>query len=518
MTKKEINLLLREEAFLKIKETYISWLLFSKDYVYKIKKPVKFSYLDFSTLERRKYFLEKELNLNQRIAKEVYLKVVPVIREGRKIKILPSLNYLKENQRIIDYALKTKRIPERYYAPQLIKKGKLKKSSIDKIAKVAAQFHRKAETFSDFKKVNSLKIVKKNWQENFENLKDFVGKTIRKPIFKFIKIKIKRFLRENENLFQKRQEKGQVKDCHGDFHSGNIFITPSKIYIIDCIEFNKRFRIGDLASDVAFLTMDLNFLGQKDLADYFVKRYEFWSKNRNIWEVLDFYQCYYAFVRGKIESFSFKNSQSQREKERAERYFSLALNSALRLFKLKPFLIVIFGNIGTGKTSLAERLQELTDFSLLRSDLTRKEMFRVPVFSHREKAEFNQGIYNKKVTKKVYQELAKKSASLLRQGKSVILDATFSKAIFRKKIIALSKKLKIPYYFFECCLSRKIVFERLKLRKKKKEVSDADFLIYLRKRAEFEKCRLPKNHYFRINTKNSIDFEVDKVLRKILKN
>ncbi len=511
MTKKEIKNLLNLRAFphslkyLDLKETYISWLFFTGKYVYKIKKPVKYSYLDFSTLKKRKYFLEKELKLNQRIAKDIYLDVVPIVKKGNQIKILKSSKEsILADEGVLDYALKMREIPESYYLPELIKKGKLKKSSIDRIAKVLADFHQKAEA----KNYSALKFLNKNWKENFENLKSSVGQTIRKPIFEFLKIKVEKFLKENKDLFEKRQREGRIRDCHGDFHTGNIFITPSRIYVIDCIEFNKRFRIGDVASDVGFLAMDLELLGQKELADYFVERYILYSGDREVLKLLDFYKCYYAYVKGKVAAFSNKNKE-------AEKYFSLAFKYTINFSKLPPFLIVIFGKIGTGKTTLAGNLSEITRFFLLRSDIVRKELFKIPLFSHK-KLKFKAGIYTPQITKQVYQELIKRANYLIKKGESVILDATFAKKEFRDKVIILAEKLKVPYYFFECSLPERKIVERLEKRKKKKEISDADVSIYFQHKKEFEPVKIPKGHYLRINTNSSLASEVEKVLNKIL--
>ena len=523
MTEKEIESFFNQKVYphfvkyLKSKETYISWLFFTGDYAYKIKRPVKFSYLDFSSLPKRKYFLEEELRLNRRISRDIYLDVVPIIKRGSRIKILESSIFsLPPKAKIIDYALKMREIPEKYYMPVLIKRGKIRKYQIDKIAKIVADFHKKVGLVPELKKLDFLKIVEKNWEENFKNVKNFIGETIRKPIFYFIKRKVKSFLKENKKLLKERQKSGKIKDCHGDLHANNIFITPSKVQIIDCIEFNKRLRFGDAVSDVAFLSMDLEFLNREDLADYFVKRYIFWSKDAAILKFLDFYKCYFAFVKDKVASFSLKTLDNPEEKKKeAERYFSLAFKHTVNFSKSPPFLIVIYGNIGTGKSYLAKHLQALTGFSCLQSDIIRKKTFRIPPFSHK-KGKINQGVYDKETIRRVYEKMIDAAFSLLSKNKSVILDATFAKKIFRDKIIVLAKKIKVPYIFIECQLSEKIILERLKKRKKEKEVSDADIYVYFKKKKEFEPIKISKAHYRKINTSLSINSQIDRVLKKVL--
>jgi len=546
MTEKEIESFFNQKVYphfvkyLKSKETYISWLFFTGDYAYKIKRPVKFSYLDFSSLPKRKYFLEEELRLNRRISRDIYLDVVPIIKRGSRIKILESSIFsLPPKAKIIDYALKMREIPEKYYMPVLIKKGKIRKYQIDKIAKIVADFHKKAGLAPELKKFDFLKIVEKNWEENFKNVKNFTGETIRKPIFYFIKRKVKSFLKENKKLFKERQKSGKIKDCHGDLHANNIFITPPKVQIIDCIEFNKRFRFGDTVSDVAFLSMDLEFLNREDLADYFIKRYIFWSKDAAILKFLDFYKCYFAFVKGKVANFSLKihpvksrkagtqslftkraglvnrvNNPEEKKKE-AERYFSLAFKYAVNFSKSPPFLIVICGNIGTGKSYLTKHLQALTGFSRLQSDVIRKKTFEIPPFS-RKKEKINQGIYDKGAIRGVYEKMIDAAFPILSKNKSVILDATFAKKIFRDKVIVLAKKIKVPYIFIECQLSEKIILERLKKRKKEKEVSDADIYTYFKKKKEFEPIKISKAHYLGINTNFPISLQLDRILKRLL--
>ena len=518
VNKKEIEKILKDKKafphrvrYLKLKETYISWLIFTGGVVYKIKRPVQFSYLDFSTLKKRKFFLAQELKLNQRLAREIYLDVVPIAVNNNKIRILEkSDSPLLKDERIKDYALKMKEIPQRYYAPFLLEKGCLKKEALAKLAKIIADFHEKAETSKEIEKYGGLKIIRKNWEENFKQTKPFAGKLINKAIFLFIKKEIRRFLKENRTLFEKRIREKKIRDCHGDFHTGNIFIGPKKIFVIDCLEFNKRFRYQDTAADAAFLAMDLEYLKRPDLSDYFVKKYAARSKDKDLLKILPFYKCYRAYVRAKVGCFSLPKADILSIK----RYFSLSFKYAFSLKNRRPFLLIICGQIGTGKTHLAEYLSLITGAYLLRSDVLRKKMLGIPLFS-RPKKNIKE-IYGEKTTEKIYKKMYSEGLKWIKNGRPVILDATFSREKYRKKIREAAERSGVPYLFVKCYAPEKEILARLKQRAKKKEISDATIEVYLKRKQEFEKIKL-KKRFLRLNTQgDNVEQKANRVLKKLL--
>jgi len=519
MTREDLKNLLNPKVFphkvkyLKLRETYISWLIFTGNFVYKIKKPVKFSYLDFSSLYKRKFFLKEELKLNIRLEKEIYLDVVPIVKKNGQLRILESSKSpLLEHEKIREYALKMKEIPEKYYAPELIKKRKFKKISIKKIARIVANFHKLSQNSPEIDKYGSIKLIKKNSEENFRQVKPFVGKVIDESIYKFITRQTRKFLKENKDSFLKRIREKKIRDCHGDLHTGNIFITPRKIYIIDCIEFNKRFRYQDIASDIAFLAMDFDYLGRPDFSKYFVNEYNLYLKDRDLFKILPFYKCYRAYVRAKVGCLSLPREDILA----IQKYFSLAFKYALEFSRKKSILLIICGQISTGKTYLAEYLSKIMGAVLLRSDTIRKKILNIPLYKHRKKG--LEKIYSRGVTGKVYKKMIGDGLKFLKDGQLVILDATFTREIYRKMVIRAIERKKIPYFFIECKASKNKILERLRKRRKKKEISDATVNVYLQKRGEFEKIKLPKEHYVSINTeKDDINEEANKVLKRCLK-
>jgi aminoglycoside phosphotransferase family enzyme len=308
-------------------QTHISFIFLTKDFAYKVKKAVDFGFLDFTTLEKRRIFCEKELLINRRLCRDMYLDVVPITKS--------SIIRIKGNGEIIDYAVKMKRISEEKIMSRLIEKGRVDKKIINRIARIIAEFHSKAENNKRIDKFGSLSIIKINWNENFKQTLAFINKTISLKSYQIIHDKVIKFMKKNYVILKKRVIDKKIRDCHGDIHSGNIFIDDD-IYIFDAIEFNERFRYSDCASDIAFLAMDLDFKNRKDLSIFLIKKYIKYSHDGELEKILIFYKCYRAYVRGKVISFKLNDSNmdnkgKEEAKKEASAYFNLATHYAKKL-------------------------------------------------------------------------------------------------------------------------------------------------------------------------------------------
>ena len=327
-----VEALMKPEAYeeaeqIELKQTHISWVFLTGKFVYKVKKAVDFGFLDFSTLEKRRFFCEKEVELNRRLCGDMYLEVVPVNRSD-VIKI-------GGEGETVEYAVKMKRIPEDKIMTRLLEEDKVDKKLVDRMAKIIADFHSKAETNRRIGEFGSLPMIETNWRENFEQSREFIGKTISPESYGLIHERIDGFMTENAAFFAKRVAENQIRECHGDIHSGNIFVAD-RIYIFDAIEFNERFRFCDVASDIAFLAMDLDFKNRSDLSSFFVERYVKYSGDRELEKLLLFYKCYRAYVRGKVVSFRLNDPSVGKEeknaaKKEAKAYFELATGYARQL-------------------------------------------------------------------------------------------------------------------------------------------------------------------------------------------
>jgi len=247
--KQVVEALMKPEAYdeepgqIELIQTHISFVFLTRNFVYKVKKAVDLGFLNFTTLEKRRFFCEKELELNRRLCGDMYLEVVPINRS--------NIIKIKGEGETVEYAVKMKRMPQEKMMSKLLEENKVDSKLVDRIAKILVEFHSKVETNRRISKFGSLAIIETNWKENFEQTREFVGKTISMKNFKLIRERIDDFVKRNVSFFKRRVVEGRVRDCHGDVHSGNIFVTD-RIYIFDAIEFNERFRYSDVASDVAF--------------------------------------------------------------------------------------------------------------------------------------------------------------------------------------------------------------------------------------------------------------------------
>ncbi|MDH7563316.1 MAG: phosphotransferase [Candidatus Bathyarchaeota archaeon] len=328
--KQVVEALLKPDAYdekpskIELVQTHISFVFLTERFAYKVKKAVNFGFLDFTTLEKRRFFCKKELELNRRLCRNMYLEVVP-INKSDTIKI-------KGEGKTIEYAVKMKRIPQERMLSRLLEENKVNPELIDKIAQVIAKFHLKADTNSTINRFGSLPIVKMNWKENFDQTRKFIEKTIPAKNYELISEQVLGFMKSNASFFEKRIADDRIRDCHGDIHSNNIFVAD-QVYVFDAIEFNDRFRFSDVASDVAFLAMDLDFRKRSNLSEFFVERYVKYSGDHAMLRLLPFYKCYRAYVRGKVESFKLEDpaigsEEKKKATEEAKAYFELAVSYA----------------------------------------------------------------------------------------------------------------------------------------------------------------------------------------------
>jgi aminoglycoside phosphotransferase family enzyme len=308
-------------------ETHISLLFLTGNYVYKVKKPVDFGFLDFTSLEKRKYFCEQEVKLNRRLSPKIYLGVVEITREGDRI----SLGGKGE---LVEYAVKMKQIPEESLMDKLLERRQVTPRMIEAISEKLVKFYFDAETNDSINSFAKPERIKQDTDENFEQTQKYIGVTISREVYEEVKKRTNDFFRTKEEIFYQRIDSDRIRDCHGDLRLEHIF-WDEEISIFDCIEFNERFRYTDVAADIAFLAMDLDYHGREDLSEHLIRAYVGESGDHELTEVLDFYKCYRAFVRGKVESFQLDDPNISDEKKeearnRAQKYFALSQKYAQR--------------------------------------------------------------------------------------------------------------------------------------------------------------------------------------------
>jgi len=495
-------------ADVRLIQTHVSWIFLAGKFAYKIKKPVNFGFLDFSTLERRRFYCQEELRLNRRLCPEIYLDVVSV-REA------PGGAAFHGAGALLDYAVKMIRLPEERMADRLLAEDRLGGAEVKNIAATVAAFHGQALSGGEIDSYGSLETIRRNWEENFQQAAEFTGTTITRQDLGLIREWTEQFMDTKAELFSRRVAGGFIRECDGDLHLENICLT-NRVCIFDCIEFNSRFRYSDTVADITFLSMDLEFHGRRDLALIFLAEYLAASGDAEAGDLVDFYSVYRAFVRGKVESFRFKDAgipqvEKQAAKEKAMSYFRLARGYILRQ-KLFPALVAVCGLSGSGKSTIAAALARELGLELFSSDRIRKELAGVPLQQH-SPDEYGSGLYTAAASEATYRELLARADRALAAGRRVIIDATCQKRGVRESLHRLAASHGVPLYLFVAAAPEEVIRGRLAEREQQgTSISDGRWEIYLRQREEFEPVLASERVSVTLDSSAPLDEIVDIIL------
>jgi aminoglycoside phosphotransferase family enzyme/predicted kinase len=466
-----------DELPIEMKQTHISVLLLGRTRVVKLKKPVDFGFLDYTTLRKRQQACEDEIRLNRRLCPDTYIGI------GGVIEIDGQIGFSGRTGKIVDYCVWMKRLPDDRMLDQLVARNEVTEAMIDRIAGRLSEFHRTALRGPDVAKWGSLAEIRHNWEENFAQTKTFIGRTISAAAFQSIRDWVNEWL-EKSDLFNRRIREGWIVDGHGDVRCESICVKDDSVYIYDCIEFNDRFRCDDVASEAAFLAMDLDARGRPDLGYFFVESYQGRTGDKDFFALLPFYRCYRAFVRGKVLSFQlneaeFSEGEHRAAAERAENYFDLARRYASRL--RHPTVIAVGGLSGTGKTSVARAIAGELGLRLVSADAVRQSLFGAA----KHPAGYGEGVYTAEANRLTYQKMIEEARARLSDDGSVVLDATFRHAEARAMAREMAQGTGAEWRLIECRLMPELVRTRLTERAARKEgLSDATWETYLRQQAE----------------------------------
>lgn len=445
---------------IEFRETHISAVFLTGQWVYKLKKAKNLGFLDFRELSDRRRFCRREVELNQRLSTGVYHGVVAIHVDGRG-----NLSFGPEGE-IVEYAVKMAQLPESSNLAALLEQGDLDDGRLAALGDTLADFFARAERGPEIDAFGDPEIIRFNTEENFEQIQPFVAGRLDADMWAFIREVSRSFRTDREDLFRHRMRTGRIRDGHGDLRADHVYFHDG-VQVIDCIEFNERFRYGDAALDLAFLMMDLERLGHGRTGRRLLDAYARTARDPEIYALLDFYAAYRALVRLKVACFSLKNGREPLPAD-AGRCFSLAYRYALSFGR--PALWVFSGLPASGKSTLAERAAAALFMPLFQSDSVRKQDADFPDDGV---TAFNAGAYRPVLRGRVYAKLLNLAQEELRKGRSVALDATFGESRWRQAAVELAADHNVGIVFVRCMCSTETIRSRLARREEERGTSDA---------------------------------------------
>jgi uncharacterized protein len=510
-----IQALLAPEAYpeppanIELVQTQMSFVFIAGEFVYKIKKPVDLGYLDYTTAAKRLYFCQREVELNRRLCPDAYLGVVPITREGQRFSIAGP-------GEVIEHAVKMRRLPSTRMLDTLLREDRVTAEMMDEVAARLAEFHQGADTSEQISAFGDLDAIRCNTRENFSQTEKYIGQTISARTYRSLQEYTESFLQENTARLRRRVSEGRIRDCHGDIHAAHVCLNNG-VCIYDCIEFNDRFRYCDVASEVAFLAMDLDHYGRADLSHRFATAYRESSRDDGVPPLLHFYKGYRAYVRGKVESFKREDLYlSPEEKDRATATAASYFDLAQAYTRIKPLLLITVGLVGTGKSTVAHALAKHLGIMVISSDVTRKTLAGIPL-TERRLHEPDSGIYSADFTRRTYDEIFRRARDFLTNGVGVTLDASFTRSAGRLRAARLAAETGADFFIVECTLDEASVRDRLEKRLKGVSISDGRWEIYLPQKKAFEPVsEVPVQNHIVIDTSKKPESNARLIIDKIM--
>ncbi|HEY9620101.1 MAG TPA: AAA family ATPase [Crinalium sp.] len=442
-------------------QTHVSYVLLTGELAYKVKKPVNFGFLDFSTLEKRHHFCNEELRLNRRGAAELYLEVLPITQTGDAFQ-------LGGTGEAVEYVVKMRQFPQETLLSSMFERGDLTEELLTELAVAIAQFHSTAATSDYIRSFGEVANVRHAFDENYEQTEAYIGGPQTQKQFDETRVYTDRFFAERDALFTSRMQNNWIRECHGDIHLRNICYWNDHLLLFDCIEFNEPFRFVDVMFDIAYIVMDLEARQRPDLSTLFLNTY---VEQIGDWEglqVLPLYVNRQSYVRAKVTSFlldipSVPDDEKKAAAETAALYYRLAWQYAQ---PRQGQLILMAGLSGSGKSTTARHLAKQLGAIHVRSDAVRKHLAGIPLAQRG-----GDDLYTPEMTAKTYGRLLDLGISLAKEGYTVILDAKYDRQNLRDAVTNQAQAAQLPYRIVHCDAPIEVLRDRLE--KRTGDIADA---------------------------------------------
>jgi aminoglycoside phosphotransferase family enzyme/predicted kinase len=458
--------------------THISWVFLTDRDVWKVKRPVDYGFVDYTTPDKRRRCCDEEVRLNRRLAPDVYLGVVPV-------HLGPQGHTFGPEGPVVDYAVRMRRLPDAASADALLRRGALSPAHLTRLATRLARFYADSAPMPAY---GTLEVIRANVTENFAQVEPFVGRFVPRETFDRVRAWQDGFLAREAARFRARIDQGRIREGHGDLRLEHVYFEDHDArepIVIDAIEFNERFRMGDAAADVAFLTMELAARSRVDLAETFLARFAEETDDHDLYGVTDFYASYRAWVRGKVAAFLAADSATPPDKAARKAREAQALFALAHAYTEPPSsrapVVAVGGLIGSGKSTLAEALGVELARPVVASDRVRKALAGV-----RRTTRAPAEAYSAAFSERTFEELFRLAEVVLAAGRGVILDATFRSRDLRSRARDLARRHARRFLFVETVCDETTLRGRLRRRAGGPSVSDATEGLLERMRREFE--------------------------------
>ena len=480
---------------IKLLETHISWIVLTGEFAYKIKKPVNYGFLDFSTLQKRQHYCAEEVRLNRRMAKQLYLDVVAIGGSAQQ----PVIKN-KNAGDAFEYAVKMRQFPQSAKLDERLNAGKLTQQHMHAIAQRVADFHSTVDVATSATVYGKPTTVYHPIAENFTLIHGNLPDRTLMPALQAIQHWSEEEFKRLQATIRQRKQQGFVRECHGDLHLRNMLWFKGEPLAFDCIEFNPELRWIDVISDIAFLVMDLQDRQAAELASYFLNSYLEFTGDYAGLKLLPFYACYRAMVRAKVNALRLQQADiSVTEKQQAIQELTSYINLAKQIIKPTPVkLSIMRGVSASGKSTISGQMIAAPRTIRIRSDVERKRLFNK---SRQENISsgIHSGYYSPEASAQTYQKLLQLAQQILQAGYSVIVDAAFLKVEQRQPFQQLAQQLKLPYEIIEVRAPEALLRQRIINREN--DVSDADLKVLEHQLANWQALQENEKKFVtRINT------------------
>ncbi|HXX66148.1 MAG TPA: AAA family ATPase [Polyangiaceae bacterium] len=485
-------------------ETHVSWIFRGEHDVFKVKKPVSLGFLDFGSAQRRRAACEDEVRLNARLAPGVYRGVVPIVRQpDGRLAFGGAANRACEGE-VVDWAVHMVRLPDSARADALLAVAALKPAHLDAIASIIADLHaRTAVDRETAVRFASPSAIERNVRENFDQIRQKARDIVDDQVASEVEHKQLDFVRGRAALLEERLAT-RICDGHGDLRLEHVYLLPQGLRIIDCIEFDERYRIADACADVAFLAMDLAGRGDSDLAERFLAAYARASQDYDLYAFVDFYESYRAWIRGKVSAVLAEDAgadgRTRAEAAKAARSHFLLAQACERPPLLAPTLVCVGGIVASGKSTVAECVAGELGCPIVDTDRARRHLLGASQDHPRDEPAW-QGAYDPAVTDRVYTEVLRRASVVLSSGRSVVVDASFRASSARGRARDLARSRGAEFRFVHCQAPPDVC--RARLQRREAGPSEAHLAMFDAFVASFEPVgELPAAELVEIDTTN----------------